>query len=163
MSESLSDVAAVLGRIPSGLFILTAKNDAGDETGLLASWVQQGSFDPPALTVAVNKKRYLSDWLVASPRLAVSLLGESQNDLLGHFGRGFEPGEPAFEGLAIARTADGLPVLEDSLGWLAGDVTGSVDAGDHLVYAVRITDASGGPRLESEKPWVHLRKNGLGY
>ncbi len=163
MSESLSDVAAVLGRIPSGLFILTAKNDAGDETGLLASWVQQASFEPPAFTVAVNKKRYLSDWLSASPRLAVSLLGESQKELLGHFGRGFEPGEPAFEGLAIARTAGGLPVLADSLGWMAGDVTGSVDAGDHLVYAVCITEATGGPRLESETPWVHLRKNGLGY
>lgn len=163
MSDSLSDAAAVLGRIPSGLFILSARNTAGDETGLLASWVQQAGFDPPAFTVAVNKKRYLNEWLASSSRLAVSAVGETQKDLLGHFGRGFEPGVPAFEGLAIARTRDGLPVLTDCLGWMAGEVTGSLDTGDHMIYAVQITETSSGTRLDSEKPWVHLRKNGLNY
>ncbi|MGE0377194.1 MAG: flavin reductase family protein [Planctomycetaceae bacterium] len=163
MSAPLSDVAAVLGRTPSGLFILTAKNDQGAETGLLASWVQQAGFDPPVFTVAVNRKRYLNDWLAVSPQLAVNCVGESQKDLLGHFGKGFEPEAPAFEGLATARTRSGLPVLADSLGWMAGDVIGSLDAGDHMVYAVRVTEARSGPRLETEKPWVHLRKNGLNY
>ncbi|MCA9074091.1 MAG: flavin reductase family protein [Planctomycetaceae bacterium] len=163
MSELLTDVASVLGRIPSGLFILTAKNADGDETGLLASWVQQAGFDPPMVTVAVNQSRYLNDWLAESPRVAISVVGESQKQYLGHFGRGFEPGESAFEGLDIARTSYGLSVLADCLGWLAGDVTGSLDAGDHRVYAVRVTESSGGPRLADEKPWVHLRKNGLGY
>jgi flavin reductase (DIM6/NTAB) family NADH-FMN oxidoreductase RutF len=95
--------------------------------------------------------------------LAVSAVGETQKQLLGRFGKGFDPGVPAFEGLAIARTSGGLPVLADCLGWLAGDVTGSVDAGDHIIYAVRTSEASAGPRLDSEKPWVHLRKNGLNY
>lgn len=163
MSESLADVAAVLGRIPSGIFILTAQGSSGDETGLLASWVQQAGFEPPAVTVAVNKKRYVNDWLGEAAGVAISFVGETQKQLLGHFGRGFEPGQPAFEGLSVARTQDGLPVLEDCLGWIAGQVTGSVDAGDHLIYAVRITESHSGPRLPDEKPWVHLRKNGLNY
>jgi len=42
-------LAAALGKVPSGLFVLTAKQ--GDaETAMLASWVQQCSFDPPQLT-----------------------------------------------------------------------------------------------------------------
>jgi flavin reductase (DIM6/NTAB) family NADH-FMN oxidoreductase RutF len=159
----MDDIAAVLGRTPSGLFVLTAQSPSGDETALLASWVQQAGFDPPAITVAVNKTRYLNDWLAVSPRVAVSVLGESQKKALGHFSRGFEPNEPAFEGHPLARTSDGLPVLADALGWMAGKVTGSLDAGDHLVYAVRITEAAAGPRFATEKPWVHLRKNGLGY
>lgn len=163
MSDLLSDVATVLGRVPSGLFILTAKGPDGAETGLLASWVQQAGFEPPTLTVAVNKSRYLNDWISESPRVAISVVGESQKRYLGHFGRGFEPDEAAFESLDIARTSDGLPVLSDCLGWMAGDVTGSVDAGDHRVYAVTITESAAGPRLSDEKPWVHLRKNGLGY
>ena len=163
MSDLLSDEENVLGRMPSGLFILTAKSGDGDETGLLASWVQQASFDPPAVTVAVNKKRYLNDWLTEAPRVALSIVGKSQKQYLGHFGRGFEPGEPGFEGLDIARTSDNLPVLADSLGWLAGDVVGSVDAGDHVIYAIRITESVAGPKVAEEEPWVHLRKNGLGY
>jgi flavin reductase (DIM6/NTAB) family NADH-FMN oxidoreductase RutF len=159
----MDDIAAVLGRTPSGLFVLSARSPSGDETALLASWIQQAGFDPPAITVALNKKRYLNDWLAESPRLAVSVLGESQKKALGHFSRGFEPGEPAFVGHQLARTSDGLPVLADALGWMAGDVAGSIDAGDHFVYAVRITEAATGTRLATEKPWVHVRKNGLGY
>ena len=68
MDESSSDalkdkLAPLLGRIPSGVFILVAGNDTGQQTGMLASWVQQASFEPPQVTVAVNKSRYLNDWL----------------------------------------------------------------------------------------------------
>ncbi|MCA9090143.1 MAG: flavin reductase [Planctomycetaceae bacterium] len=159
----LDQIAAVLGRTPSGLFIVTARNAEGQETGLLASWVQQAAFDPPAVTVAVNRKRYIHTWLADSPRLAFNLLGESQKNFLGHFGKGFEPGEPAFEGLHIDRTPTGLPVLSDALGWMEGDVIGSLEAGDHIIYLVQLTAAKAGSDLESHKPWVHIRKNGLGY
>jgi flavin reductase (DIM6/NTAB) family NADH-FMN oxidoreductase RutF len=153
----------VLGRIPSGIFILTARNKLGQETGMLASWVQQAAFEPPAVTVAVNCKRYLNDWLTSGSIVALSLVGETQKKLLGHFGRGFEPGEPAFENLDIQRSPAGLPVLADSLGWLEGAVESSIDAGDHRVYFVKLTAAGEGPRLASETPYVHVRKNGLGY
>lgn len=160
MSDQL---AAVLGRISSGLFILTARNNAGQETGLLASWVQQASFAPPAFTVAVNAKRYLNDWLRESPQVAINIVGESQKQFLGHFGRGFEPDQPAFDGLSIARSPGGLPVLCDALGWLEGRVKQSMSAGDHIVYLVEIQHAGAGAELESMRPWVHTRKNGLGY
>jgi flavin reductase (DIM6/NTAB) family NADH-FMN oxidoreductase RutF len=156
-------IGAVLGRTPSGLFILTARNADGDETGMLASWVQQASFDPPAVTVAVNKKRFLNDWLADSPRVVLNLIGETQKQFLGHFGRGFDAGVPAFEGMNVIRNAERPPALSDALGWLAGDVTDRVDAGDHMLYVVRITEAGRGPALDSEKPWVHVRKNGFSY
>ena len=50
----------VLGRTPSGVFILTCSDGAGHETGMLASWVQQASFDPPMLALAVEQ--YVGDW-----------------------------------------------------------------------------------------------------
>jgi flavin reductase (DIM6/NTAB) family NADH-FMN oxidoreductase RutF len=156
-------LSAVLGRVPSGLSILTARNSAGDATGMLASWVQQASFTPPCVTVAVNRKRYLNDWLRSTRQLAISLVGEGQKQFLGHFGKGFEPGEPAFEGLAVAEASNGCPVLLDSLGWLAGEVIGDVEAGDHIVYAVEIREGGHSSSLDQMRPWVHIRKNGLSY
>ncbi|MFG0335027.1 MAG: flavin reductase family protein [Maioricimonas sp. JB049] len=156
-------IAPVLGRTPSGLYILVAGDGEGDQTGMLASWVQQASFEPPAVTVAVNKSRYLNDWLAKSPQVVLNLVGESQKQFLGHFGRGFEPGEPAFEGVATTRATNGLPTLTEALGYLEGKVTGQVDAGDHMVYVVEITAAGHGPALASERPWVHIRKNGFSY
>jgi flavin reductase (DIM6/NTAB) family NADH-FMN oxidoreductase RutF len=156
-------IGPVLGRTPSGVFILTASDGDGQETGMLASWVQQASFDPPAVTVAVNSKRYINDWLQKSPQIALNLVGESQSVFLKHFGRGFEPDQPAFEGLKTGKAANGATVLDDALGYLAGEVTAKMEAGDHVIYQVQITAASSGDKLESEKPMVHIRKNGFNY
>ncbi len=156
-------IAAVLGRLPSGLTILIAGNGTGRETGMLASWVQQASFDPPMLTVAVNRKRYLNDWLQPGSPVTVNLLSENDGPFLKHFGKGFEPDVPAFEGQNITRDANGLPVLSDAMGTLEGTVVSQTEAGDHFLYVVEITDAVAGKTLESAKPWVHIRKNGFGY
>ena len=74
-------IAPVLGRIPSGLFIVTAGDGRGRETAMLGSWVQQASFDPPMITVAVNRQRWINDWLAERPQLAVSILATSRPDL----------------------------------------------------------------------------------
>lgn len=157
-----STLAAVLGRVASGLFVVTARSVEGLETGLLASWVQQASFEPPMLTVAINRKRYLHRWLESSPVLGISVIGEGQKELLKHFGAGFEESELAFEGLDIVRGATGVPLLQHSLGSLEGVVDGSLSTGDHVIYSVRITSAQVGT-LSGGAPWVHIRKNGLKY
>ena len=156
-------IGKVLGRTPSGVFILTCAAEDGRETGMLASWVQQASFEQPMLSVAVNRKRYLNDWLAAVPRMALNLLAESQSRFLKHFGRGFEPDEPAFEGLSITRSQAGLPVLTDALGYLEGFVASVAEAGDHRLYLVEITSAAAHDGLEQGKPMVHIRKNGFKY
>lgn len=159
----LEAIGPVLGRTPSGVFILTASDGAGQSTGMLASWVQQASFDPPTVTVAVNAKRYLNDWLKSSPQIALNLVGESQSVFLKHFGRGFEPNQPAFEGLETSEAANGAVVLNDAIGYLAGEVTSQVVVGDHIVYVIAITEAGSGAELDAEKPMVHIRKNGFKY
>lgn len=157
------EIGRVLGRTPSGVFILTATDGAGRETGMLASWVQQASFDPPMISVAVNRKRYLNDWLNKAPRLALSLVGRSQGKFLKHFGRGFEPDQPAFEGIETLRNSTGLPLLAGALGYLEGEIVAMTDAGDHCVYFVRVDAAGSGPDLANEEPMVHIRKNGFNY
>lgn len=161
--EAREAIGPVLGRIPSGLSILTAADGDGNETGMLASWVQQASFEPPVITVAVHKKRYLNDWLKTGSQIAVSLIGESNGDYLKHFGKGFEPGEPAFKGLEVAKSPAGMTVLTDTLGYLEARITGEITPGDHVIYTAEVTAAGAGPILESDKPFVHIRKNGFGY
>jgi flavin reductase (DIM6/NTAB) family NADH-FMN oxidoreductase RutF len=95
--------------------------------------------------------------------MAINLVGESQAHYLKHFGRGFDLGQPAFEGIATTRGVTGLPILSEALGYLEGPVVGSVDAGDHIVYLVRIEGAGSSPKLTEEKPMVHIRKNGFHY
>ncbi|QDU80857.1 Diflavin flavoprotein A 1 [Polystyrenella longa] len=158
-------LAKVLGKTPSGLHILIAGDGTGNTTGMLASWVQQASFEPPAVTVAVNKKRYINDWLSKHPHVVLNLVGESQNEFLKQFGKGFEPDEPAFEGIVTGTADNGLPTLTEALGYLEGTIKGQLESGDHLIYLIELSGAGTEDEesLAKASPWTHIRKTGFSY
>lgn len=159
MLESTQEVlAGAIGRIPSGCAILTAQ-DGDQATGMLASWVQQAAFDPPAVTVAVKKGRPIAGMLDSSNRFVLNVMGEDANAMFKHFGKGFGPDEDAFVGVETEQSDYG-PLLTACIVQLGCAVSGKLDAGDHDVYLGRVEQAAGGPE---NKPYVHIRKNGLGY
>ena len=43
---------------------------------MLASWVQQAGFDPPAITVAIKKGRYVVDWINDGAPFVVNVLSD---------------------------------------------------------------------------------------
>src|SRR4051812_26637484 len=100
-------LAAALGRVPSGLFVLTVRQGE-QETGMLASWVQQCSFEPPQVSVAVQRGRFAHGLLGDGAAFVVNVLAAGQTDLLKHFGKGFGPDEPAFTGLGVYHTTEGV-------------------------------------------------------
>jgi flavin reductase (DIM6/NTAB) family NADH-FMN oxidoreductase RutF len=152
--------AAAVGRIPSGLFVLTARRGA-DETGMLGSWVQQCSFDPLLVSVCVRSDRDLLAWLTPGADFIVNVLDDTQTDMVAHFGRGFDPGQPAFEGLEVFRPGEGAPVLADSLAFLACRVVSRHPTGDHELL---VAEVRAGRVLSAEgRPMVHVRKSGLHY
>jgi flavin reductase (DIM6/NTAB) family NADH-FMN oxidoreductase RutF len=157
-ADPQKDLMAALGRIPSGLFVVSIRH-ARQVTAMLASWVQQCSFEPPLLSIAVNRKRWFIDWLVEGAALGVSILGEGQKDLVGHFGKGFEAGEPAFEGIELDRDA-GTPVLAAAHAALQCRVKSRHLAGDHVVVIAEIESG----RVHHEgRPGVHIRRSGAHY
>jgi flavin reductase (DIM6/NTAB) family NADH-FMN oxidoreductase RutF len=152
-------LAAVLGRIPSGLYVLTTRMGS-EETGLLTSWIMQAGFDPPMVTVALRRARYVSQWLSEGQAFVLNVLSSHQKGLIGHFGRGFERGEPAFDGLDLTRTEQGLPVILGCLGHLECTPASHLDSADHRIFLAHIV---GGHLQTEEKPLVHIRKSGLHY
>lgn len=130
---------------------------------MLCSWVQQASFAPPLITVAVRRERYINEWLSTTRVAALNLVGESDKRLLGHFGRGFDIDQPAFEGLTIERGVTGVPVLAAALGYLEGHIIGHFPVGDHLIHVLEIVGAGAGETLHAERPMVHVRKSGFNY
>jgi flavin reductase (DIM6/NTAB) family NADH-FMN oxidoreductase RutF len=163
MSEAGQDetksLAAALGRVPSGLFILTARHGHHD-TGMLASWVQQCSFDPPQVTAAFAKDRWVLDWLTDGAAFAVNVLGEGQKALLAHFGKGFGRGEPEFEGLEVRPSGAAAPALLAAHAFLDCRVAGRVPVGDHVLVIGRVV---GGEVLHEARSATHVRKSGAHY
>jgi flavin reductase (DIM6/NTAB) family NADH-FMN oxidoreductase RutF len=152
-------LAAALGRIPSGLFILTLRR--GDlETGMLASWVQQCSFAPPCVSVAIQKGREIGALLTPHSTFCLNVLEEGQTDLIAHFGRGFSLKEDAFSGLTCQRGRPEGAILSESLAQLDCQVLNRFGAGDHDLILAQIL---AGGMLSEGQPMVHIRKNGLHY
>jgi flavin reductase (DIM6/NTAB) family NADH-FMN oxidoreductase RutF len=156
---AVSQLETVLGRVPSGLFILTVRHKSL-ETGMLASWVMQAGFDPPMITVAVRQDRDITRWLSASESFVLNVLRADQKKLLNHFARGFAPGDSAFAGIDVVRTADDVPALTDALGYLECRPKKHVDSGDHRIFLAEVRT---GKLAADGQPYVHIRKNGLRY
>jgi flavin reductase (DIM6/NTAB) family NADH-FMN oxidoreductase RutF len=158
-ADSGESLAAALGRIPSGLFVLSVRHPE-QETAMLTSWVQQCSFDPPQISVALRKDRDVLDRLTDGVAFVLNILPEGAKELVRHFGKGFDPGQPAFEGVRVSREREPAPVLLDAHAYLSCRVVGRCDAGDHVLVIARV---QGGAVLNEGKPTVHVRKNGLKY
>jgi flavin reductase (DIM6/NTAB) family NADH-FMN oxidoreductase RutF len=153
------DYAAALGRIPSGLFVLTACRQQ-QEAAVLISWVQQCSFVPPRLSLALRQGRPILEWLPTGAAFVLNILGEGNRELVSHFGKGWEPGPAAFVGVNVQRDHLPAPVLCDAHAYLLCQVVGQCPAGDHVLI---LADITGGAILHAGRPTVHIRKNGLHY
>lgn len=158
-TDPTESLAAALGRIASGTFVLTARRD-GQEIGRLMSWVQQCSFSPPQITVAINKAGGILDLLPEGSQFVLNVVAEGAKALIVHFGRGFAPGEPAFEGLEVRRDGDAPPILLAAHAYLRCEVAARADAGDHTLLIGRVL---AGGVLHDATPAMHVRKNGLRY
>ncbi|HLN28387.1 MAG TPA: flavin reductase family protein [Gemmataceae bacterium] len=158
-TEADRQMFAALGRVPSGLFILTAQSGIA-ETGMLASWVQQCAFDPPHLCLALKRDRSIVAWLDDDAPFTLNILDDNQTDMIAHFGRGFEPGDPAFNGLEIEHVDGSGAVLCEALAYLACRVSKRVPVGDHLLLLARVVS---GKVLNEGQPMVHIRKSGSHY
>jgi flavin reductase (DIM6/NTAB) family NADH-FMN oxidoreductase RutF len=158
LTDKNKDFLAALGRIPSGLFVLTATR--GEiETGMLASWVQQCSFNPPQISVAIQRGREIVGLLGPGSPFTLNILDDTQTDMIVHFGRGFPLNQPAFQGLDIERGAAG-PILKDALAHLTCRVADVFSAGDHQLIIAEIV---AGKLFSEGHPMVHIRKSGTHY
>lgn len=161
-------VGAALGRIPSGLFVVTWRSQIDDnatDRAMLASWVMQGGFVPPLITIAVGSARELLAAIDQCTPFVVNVLGESQRSLVGRFGKPAAEGDDPFAGMAITRSPSGIAVIADGIAWLecqavtqAGGSGGQM--GDHVIILARVL--AGGTGAE-QAPLVHVRRNGLRY
>jgi len=156
-----SDIAAALGRIPSGLFVVSARRD-DVETAFLGSWIMQAGFEPPAISVAVGAERTALAFMQGRGRaFAVSVIGEGEREKLGPFYRGIAPAPHALAELDVERTPAGLAVVRGCLAWLEC-ATRAVLAGatDHALIVGEVLHA----RLQGDRaPTIHVRTNGLRY
>ena len=145
-----------LGRVASGLFVVTAKCE-DKEDAVLASWVNQCAFDPPAVTIALATLRQARLLVEGAGAFIVNVLPKDDMALLKYFSR---PPEDIFKGVMTRKGLEDIRILIDAVAYLECEVVQSMQAGDHVLYVGEIV---GGKTLKGGDPYIHVRDNGFNY
>jgi flavin reductase (DIM6/NTAB) family NADH-FMN oxidoreductase RutF len=144
MTEAVLDAAArktLLRKIPHGVFICGVAE--GEEVnGFTASWVTQGSFEPPLVVMAVRADSTSNGMIQRTGRFSLNVLSADQKDLAAVF---FKPQKGVggrFEAAPFRLGPLGLPVLDDALGAVECVLVGQVAHGDHTVFVGEVKTAT---------------------
>ena len=154
--KNKKQVGKALGRVASGLFVVTAKCE-DKEDAVLASWVNQCSFDPPAVTIALGIMRQARLLVEGAGAFIVNVLPKDDMTLLKHFSR---PPEDIFKGVKTRKGLEGIRILSDAVSYLECEVVQAIQSGDHVLYVGEIV---GGKTLKGGDPYTHVRDNGFNY
>jgi flavin reductase (DIM6/NTAB) family NADH-FMN oxidoreductase RutF len=157
--QQKQSIAKALGRVPSGVFILTAKYE-NLSAAMMASWVQQASFEPPSISIAIAKDRPIIPIIRASKRLALSIVPHGDKTLMKRYAKA-KPGEDPFAGVNVRPAPSGVPILADALAYLDCELLDVLDFGaDHDLYIAKIT---AGELLRDGDAFNHQRGNAFHY
>ncbi len=153
-------IGSALGRIPSGVFIVTARHE-DRRTGMMASWVQQLCFEPPMVSLAVAKGRPIMPLISESRRFGVCQLPEGEKVITRKFEAGIVPGDDPFLGFEMLNDCEcGVPILANVLAYVVCDLTCHMDVeGDHDLFIGTVT---AGDYIAGE-PQIRLRDSGFTY
>ena len=148
MAIESGDFRKVLGKYPTGVTLVSSKDDQGPFAMVIGSFGSV-SLDPPLVQFMPAKES--GTWLriKKTGRYCVNVLGEHQLDLSNSF---FNKDKDPFEAIHWSESTLGSPIIEGCVAWidcLIGDVH---EAGDHYIVigevkAIGATEKDEGPLL----------------
>ena len=143
MTDVSLDAAAkktLLRKIPHGVFICgVAEGELVN--GFTASWVTQGSFEPPLVVMAVRADSSSNGIIQRTGRFSLNVLPADQKELAAVF---FKPQQAIggrFDAAPFQLGPLGLPILDAALGAVECELVGQVAHGDHTVFVGEVKSA----------------------
>src|SRR5690349_20591787 len=128
----------VLRSFTYGLYAVGVR--AGERANLFAAnWLTQVSFEPLLLALSVESDAYSLDLICESGVFAISVLREDQKEVVNRLGRAYRKTPDKVTAYPTEPAPSGCPVLLDAIGWVDCRVTGSLPAGDHVLFLAEAT------------------------
>ena len=131
----------LLRMIPHGVFICGV-TEGEDVNGFTASWVTQGSFEPPLVVMAVRADSTSNGMIQRTGKFSLNVLAADQKDLAAVFFKPQKGMGGRFDAAPFQLGPLGLPILDNGLGGVECEVVGQVDHGDHTVFVGEVKTAT---------------------
>jgi 3-hydroxy-9,10-secoandrosta-1,3,5(10)-triene-9,17-dione monooxygenase reductase component len=127
------------GSFATGVTIVTTAGPGGVDIGLTANSFSSVSLDPPMVLWSLARTSLNMDAFRNSGHFAVHILSADQEALSGRFA---SKGIDRFEGLALDRGPDGIPMLKECMARFACKLAYQYEGGDHVIFVGEIVDFS---------------------
>lgn len=133
-----STFRTVLGRLASGVSIVTTVGADGGDQGMTVSALCSLSLDPPLVLLCVDRNATMYPHLRTAAHFAVSVLALDQEPLSRRFA---ESREDRFVGVAFTRELTGCALIDGALAQLECDLFAQHEGGDHTIFVGRVRRA----------------------
>jgi 3-hydroxy-9,10-secoandrosta-1,3,5(10)-triene-9,17-dione monooxygenase reductase component len=153
-SPEAADYRAAISHFATGVTVVTTSGPDGP-AGMTANAICSLSLDPLLMLVCLEQSSRTLAAVQESRRLAVNVLAQHQQPLASAFASK-APEAEKFQGVGYDEV-DGVPVLQDAVAWLTGEVEDLLPGGDHLigVTAVSSVGSPGGEPLVYYRSGYH--------
>ena len=120
-----------LGAFPTGVTIVTARDAAGRDVGVTANSFNSVSLAPPLVLWSLARSSGNFDAFMAAAHFAVHVLADHQEELALRFS---QKGADRFAGLAPARGAGGVALLDGCAARFECRTAARYEGGDHVIF-----------------------------
>ena len=161
MAKSEAKSQAV-GHIPSGLFIVCSKEKGTDRVdGFLGSFIQQISFEPLLVSLAVKPGRPSSDSILDNQIFTINVVGDHDKNYMKHFWSGYDAEKKPFDEIDHEVTSDGAVILKQAKSTIVCRAKEISQPGDHHLVIAEVLESH--VHSDEATPLTHIRKDGLSY
>jgi flavin reductase (DIM6/NTAB) family NADH-FMN oxidoreductase RutF len=157
-----TDKAVAVGHIPSGLFIVAVQDPStGLCDGYLGSWIQQVSFAPLLISMAIKPGRPAYDLIKSGRPFAINIVGDQDKSFMKHFWKGYDPAQNPFSEIPFELGQNGGVIIKGAKSAIECKMTDSIKPGDHEIMIAEVLSSY--ILNEEAKALVHIRKSGADY
>jgi len=143
-----------LGQFATGVTVVTVEREPGSVFGMTANAFASVSLNPMLILVCVEERAKILPHLHKKQKFGVSVLKEGQQAISEYFAQAVQHSEAEHRlGLRYRWTAEGVPVLEDTVLQLGCSVVATHIAGDHTIVVGKVEDAE----IQGGEPLLFFR------
>ncbi|HEX6311186.1 MAG TPA: flavin reductase family protein [Acidimicrobiia bacterium] len=150
MAPDEASFRTVLGHFATGVTIITAM-DGEEPVGVSANSFTSVSLDPPLVLFCAAKESTTWPRIERAGKFTVNILNEHQEDVCRVFAT---KGADRFSRIGWRPSANGQPILHDSLAFIDCEMEEQYDAGDHVIVVGRVQELG---ILSEEGPLLFYR------
>ncbi|MGH7068759.1 MAG: flavin reductase family protein [Acetobacteraceae bacterium] len=129
----------IMGSFPTGVAIITGRDEHGAAVGLTANSVTSVSKSPPLVLVCIGEQAYTLKAIRQSQSFAVNFLEAGQEEVARRFAY---PTRGKFAGIESYTGILGVPILQASLAYAECRVSDIIAGGDHALVVGAVVNGA---------------------